>query len=523
MVQGRQAGGNFGETASLWHDTVHLPSFKALDKDIETETVIVGGGITGITAAYLLASAGMKVVLIEAASLASGTTGYTTAKVTSQHGLIYHELTAHFGAEKAGLYYKANQEALGWIEQTIRKNDVSCGFEKKPAIVYATTDEEAKTVEKEKEAYDRLGIPGELKPDIELPLPVVNALSMPDQAQFHPLMYLHYLIAELARMGVPVYEQTMAVKLEQEEPPVILTKQGFRLHSRNVVICSHFPFYDPRFYFSRMFPERSYLIACETDRPVPEGMYLSAGDPKRSVRNLTLSGKNLVLVGGENHKTGRGEATDVHYSRLSGFADRLLGENRSIARWSAQDYTTLDKVPYIGKISAGQPHIYVAAGYRKWGMTTGTFAARLLTDQILGHKSPYEALFSPSRFEADPMVRQFLIENAEVAGNLIKGKLGPEKTSIADLGNDQGAKVSLNGERVGVYKQPDGKILIVDTTCPHLGCEVNWNQSERTWDCPCHGSRFRANGEVIDGPALKPLKQIYLQNESVAGDQKTPL
>lgn len=523
MVQDHQAGQNFGETSSLWHDTVHLPSFKALDKDIETETVIVGGGITGITAAYLLASAGMKVILIEAAGLASGTTGHTTAKITAQHGLIYNELIAHFGDEKAGLYYRANQEALGWIEKTIRKNEVSCGFEKKPAIIYAATDQEANEVEKEKEAYDRLGIPGELRQTVSLPLAAANALMMPDQAQFHPLMYLHYLIAELVRMGVPVYEQTMAVELEQDTPPVILTRQGYRIHCRNVLICSHFPFYDPRFYFSRMFPERSYLIACETDRPVPEGMYLSAGDPKRSVRSLSLSGKSLVLVGGENHKTGRGEDTEVHFNRLSGFASSLLGENRQIARWSAQDYTTLDKVPYIGQISAKHPNLFLAAGFRKWGMTTGTMAAGLLADLVLERDNPYKECFSPSRFEADPMVRRFIIENAEVAGNLIKGKLGQDKKSIADLGNDQGAKVSLNGKRAGVYKQPDGKIVIVDTTCPHLGCEVNWNQSERTWDCPCHGSRFRANGEVIDGPALKPLKQIYLQNETVAGDQKTPL
>lgn len=514
---------NFKETVSVWQETVHLPEFRALDRDIETETLIVGGGITGITAAFRLASAGVKVTLIEAARLASGTTGYTTAKITAQHGLIYHELAAHFGTEKAGLYYQANQEALHWMEQMITENSVSCGFEKKPAIVYAATDQEADAVEKEKTAYDRLGIPGDLKQETKLSLPVVNALSMPDQAQFHPLMYLHYLIAELTRMGVPVYEQTMAVEVEQEKPPVIRTRQGYRIHCRNVLICSHFPFFDPRFYFSRMFPERSYLIACETDATVPDGMYLSAGDPKRSVRSLTLSGKNMVLIGGENHKTGRGEDTESHFSRLSGFAGSLLGENRQMARWSAQDYTTLDKVPYIGPISANQTHLFVAAGFRKWGMTTGTLAAGLLTDLVLEQDNPYAEIFSPSRFEADPMVRRFLIENAEVAGNLIKGKLGQEKKSIADLENDQGVIVSLNGTRAGVYKQPDGKMVIVDTTCPHLGCEVNWNQGERTWDCPCHGSRFRANGEVIDGPALKPLKQIYLQNESVAGDQKKPL
>ncbi|WP_100489068.1 FAD-dependent oxidoreductase [Sporolactobacillus pectinivorans] len=512
-----------GETSSLWRDTVHLPAFKPLETDIETEAVIVGGGITGITAAYLLASAGMKVVLIEASRLASGTTGFTTAKITAQHGLIYNELIAHFGLEKAQLYYQANQEALGWIRRLIRENDVSCDFEEQPAIVYAATDQEAKSVEQEKETYDRLGIPGRLIYTLDLPLPVKNALLLPDQAQFHPLMYLHYLVAELVKLDVPIYEETMAVAIEKGEPPVVLTKQGYRIHCRDVLICSHFPFYDNRFYFARMVPERSYLMACETDSVVPEGMYISAGDPKRSVRGLSLSGKMMALIGGENHKTGRGEDTASHFQRLIGFANAVLGENHRISQWSAQDYTTLDKVPYIGTIAMNQPHLYIAAGYRKWGMTTGTIAAALLTDQILERENPYADLFSPSRFEADPMIKNFFIENSEIAGNLIKGKLGKGQKSVADLGNDQGAIISLNGKRAGAYKNKNGKIIMVDTTCPHMGCEVNWNQGERTWDCPCHGSRFRANGEVIDGPAREPLQQLYSEEEKHNGEQETSL
>lgn len=509
------------ENSSLWRDTVHLPAFKPLETDIETEAVIVGGGITGITAAYLLASEGMKVVLIEAAQLASGTSGYTTAKITSQHGLIYDELMAHFGEEKAGLYYRANHEALDWIGQLIQKHEVHACYEIQPAIVYASTDKEAELIEKEKAAYDKLGIPGSLVYSLDLPLAIKNALLMPDQAQFHPLMYLHFMVSELVRMGVPIYENTLATTIETGQSPVVLTKQGYRIHARDVLICSHFPFYDNRFYFTRMVAERSYLLACETDSTVPEGMYLSAGDPKRSFRSLSLSGKNMALVGGENHKTGRGESTETHFQRLAGFANAVLGENRRISQWSAQDYTTLDKVPYIGKVSASQSHIHIAAGYRKWGMTTGTLAAKLLTDQILERENPYSELYNPSRFEADPMIKNFFIENGEIAGHLIKGKLEKSGKFLADLGDDQGAIVSMNGRRAGVYKNKEGKVVMVDTTCPHLGCEVNWNQGERTWDCPCHGSRFSADGAVIDGPAQKPLRKIYSEESSDAGEQNT--
>ncbi|WP_353948289.1 FAD-dependent oxidoreductase [Sporolactobacillus sp. Y61] len=508
MDQKKRVGSFPQKTSSIWRDTVHFPSFKLLNTDIETETLVVGGGITGITAAYVLASRGMKVTLIDAAQLASGTTGYTTAKITAQHGLIYNELLAHIGQEKAQLYYHANSEALEWIRQMVLNHDLRCDFTQHPAFVYATTDKEAKEIEKEKEAYDLLGIPGSLKQKINLSMNIKNALEMPDQAQFHPLMYLHFLIAELVRMGVSIYEQTLAVDLDERPSPVVHTREGFAIHCRDVLICSHFPFYDNRFYFSRMYPERSYLMACETDQPFPDGMYISASDPKRSLRSLSLSGKKGVLVGGENHKTGRGESTDIHYQRLEGFANAVLGENRKMAFWSAQDYTTVDKIPYIGRMAKNRPHVYVAAGFRKWGMTTGTLAANLLADLLLERNNPYTDLFSPARFEADPMIKRFFIENSAVAGNLIKGKI-ERGGSLDDLGSDQGAVIHFNGKRAGAYKRLDDRLTIVDTTCPHMGCEVNWNQGERTWDCPCHGSRFRATGEVIDGPAQEPLKQLY--------------
>lgn len=496
------------ETSSLWRDTVRLPSFKSLNEDIRTEVLVVGGGITGITAAYVLASRGVKVVLIDAGRLASGTTGYTTAKITAQHGLIYDELLAHIGREKAQLYYQANSEALGWIKQTVRDLEINCAYAEQPAVVYATTEREARAIEKEQAAYERLGIPGHLACASDLQIKVINMLTMPDQAQFHPLMYLRHLIAELVKMGVQIYEQTLAVDLEEGPDPVIHTGEGHTLRCRDVLICSHFPFYDHRFYFSRMYPERSYLLACETDQPLPEGMYISASDPKRSLRGLSLSGKHLVLIGGENHKTGRGESTEVHFQRLEGFADSVLGENRKIAYWSAQDYTTVDKIPYIGRHAKNQPHVYVAAGFRKWGMTTGTLAAHLLADQVLERGNPYAELFSPARFEPDPMIRQFFVENSTIAGHLIKGKLERGRP-LSDLGEGQGSVIRYNGQRAGAYKNIAGNLVIVDTTCPHMGCEVNWNQAEKTWDCPCHGSRFRATGEVIDGPAQEPLERLY--------------
>lgn len=501
------------KTNSYWLKSVHLPSFDPLNRSADADVAIVGGGITGITAAYLLAKEGLKVALIEADRLAGGTTGHTTAKITSQHGFIYDELIAHFGLEKAALHYQANQEALKWIGQLVKEHDIPCEYQELPAVLYAVTEKEAKKIDKEAKAYDKLGIQGTVTTSLELPLAIKNALVMPHQAEFHPLMYLHFLIAEIVKMGVSIYEQTVAVNIETGPPCKVETKQGHQVTARDVIVCSHFPFYDNRFYYSRMYPERSYLLAVEAEKPFPEGMYINIDDPKRSLRKTVSNGKELVLIGGENHKTGEGEDTVNHYKALAAFADETVAAKKVCYHWSAQDYTTLDKLPYIGKMKASDEHIYVAAGYRKWGMTSGIAAARLLSDCILEQDNPYQSLYAPSRFAADPDIKNFITANSRVAGHIIKGIVNKGNQSILDLKEDEGAVVQLNGKRAGAYKDKEGRLTVIDTTCTHLGCEVNWNQGERTWDCPCHGSRFKPTGEVVDGPAIKPLPRIYTEDK----------
>ncbi|MCO7125824.1 FAD-dependent oxidoreductase [Sporolactobacillus shoreicorticis] len=514
---------NFSDgTSSLWRDTVHLPAFSPLKENKITNTLIVGAGITGITAAYMLAKSGVSVMLIDADRISGGTSGNTTAKITAQHGLIYDRLIHSIGEEKAALYYQANKEALHWIGKHVNDQDLQCNYEIQPAVVYATTEQEEKQVEKEKEAYERLGILGSITHSIDLPIEIKNALIMPGQAQFHPLMYLHELLADLVKMNVSIFEKTLATDVQdQKSESFVITQQGFRIRCQHVLICSHFPFYDNRFYFSRMFPERSYLIACKTAGDPPEGMYISAGTPKRSIRGLRLNHKNYLLIGGENHKTGRGESIDAHYQHLADFAYTHFGLHKAAAHWSAQDFTTLDQVPYIGRLAKNNPRVLVAAGFHKWGMTTGTLAAQLMTDLVLERANPYAELFSPSRFEAAPMLASFLVENMKTAGQLIKGKLSKPEPLDGHLQRDCGIVASLHGRKVGAYRDKDGNLTVVDATCPHMGCEVNWNQDERTWDCPCHGSRFKANGEVLDGPAKKSLSLLFSESDHQSKTQNT--
>jgi Rieske Fe-S protein len=237
-------------------------------------------------------------------------------------------------------------------------------------------------------------------------------------------------------------------------------------------------------------------------------MYISADSPTRSIRYTPIDGENLIIIGGENHKTGQGIDTIKHFEALEAFAEDVFGIKKYDYRWSAQDLVTLDKVPYIGPITSEREHILVATGFKKWGMTTGTVAGRLLADYVLNNENPYKELYSPSRFHADPDLQSLVSTNVDVAKHLIKGKLEIVPGDPDDLTDGEGSVVMYNGQRAGAYKDENGKLYIVDTTCTHLGCECEWNHAEKTWDCPCHGSRYAYSGDVIEGPAKKALKLL---------------
>ncbi|MEN1969428.1 FAD-dependent oxidoreductase [Lentibacillus sp. N15] len=496
---------------AYWVDSVAFPEFPELDQSIQADIGIVGGGIVGITAAYLLSQQKMNVVLLDANRLANGTTGHTTAKITAQHGLIYDELIQHFGIDKTKLYYQAAMEAKQLIEDLIKEHDISCEYQEEDAYLFTNASSYVEKLETEKKAYDQLGIPGELTDHMPLNLPIKSVLVMKDQAQFHPLKYLKALVEEAVNNGVRIFEQTTATDVEYTKHPAIVTRNGHRVKCRYVIEASHYPFYDGQgLYPARMYPERAYAIAMKTTKEFPGGMYINAETPTRSIRTTTINGEEMWLIVGEKHKTGQGKSTSKHYEALQDFAETNFGISEYLYRWSTQDLTTLDKVPYIGKVTENQQNVFVATGFRKWGMTGGTIAAKVISDLISKEESPYEELFSPSRFQADPAVKEFAKANADVAKHLIKGKLEYTNDNIKDLEPDQATTTRIHGKRTGVYKDADNRLYAVDTTCTHLGCEVNWNAGDRTWDCPCHGSRYSFTGEVIEGPAKEPLNKIEL-------------
>lgn len=498
---------NFPE--SYWR-TYPLPHFPPMTTNNETQVGVIGGGIAGVITAYLLTKAGKQVTLVEARDFLSGVTGHTTAKITAQHRVIYDELIRTFGKENARLYYEANIEGLALIKNISEELEIDCDFEMKKAVVYATTTKGAQQITKEAQAYEELGITAYLTEGRleELPFDTKLALTMPEQAQFHPVKFLAALIKEIQRLGGKIYEHTRAVELKDET--TVIMENGTTLHCEKVVVASHYPFNDFNgLYFSKLTISRSYALAVQIMGTVPNGMYISVESPTRSLRAIRdKNGKELLLMGGDSHQTGKSEShTQDHYHNLGKFVQKFFPIQAIPFHWSAQDMTTLDKVPYIGQISKGSPDVLVATGFNKWGMAMGAFSGKLLTDLIVKEPTVYAEFFSPTRGKLKATdIKQFVTKNATVGKDLIVSKVRKASLIPEDLQLDEGGLVTVEGEKLGGYRDEAGQLHLVKTTCTHLGCGLTWNNAERSWDCPCHGSRFSYSGEVLDGPAVRPLE-----------------
>lgn len=424
---------------SLWKATVSLPEFPELVGDIRTDVLIVGGGIAGILTAYLLHEKGVKYVLVEKGRICSGTTGNTTAKITFQHGLIYDKILKSDGTEAARKYLAANRAAFDKYAELCGKTE--CDYEIKDNYVYSTNDR--RKLEKEVEALEKIGYIADLCENVPLPIKTVGAVKFPDQAQFNPLKFLSS-VAE----GLNIYEDTFVREMRGN---TAVTDKG-KIHADTVIAATHFPFINKHgSYFLKLYQHRSYVIALENAQDV-NGMYVDECDTGLSFRNY----EGLLLLGGGGHRTGK---KGGNWAELRAFAAKKYPNSREKHFWATQDCMSLDGIPYIGRYSAKTHGFYVASGFNKWGMTGSMTAAMLLSDMILGKRNGFASVFDPSRSIVKP---QLFINGAEAVCNL----LTPSKKR-----------------------------------CPHLGCALKWNEAERSWDCPCHGSRFTEHGRVLDNPA----------------------
>jgi glycine/D-amino acid oxidase-like deaminating enzyme len=445
---------------SLWLEGRQRADRPALDRDVGIDVAVIGAGIVGLTTALLLEREGMSVAVLEMRHAGAGASGYNTAKVTSLHGLTYRQLANTLGRDKARVYGEANEAGIARVFELSDELGIDCDLRRKPNYTYTEDAAELDQVREEAEVAAELGLPAAYVEELDLPYAVAGAVRFDDQAEFHPVKYLDGIAAALSGR---IYEGTAATGIGSGR---VNTARGPRVSAEHVVVATHLSFLDRGLYFARCHPERSYVVAGRAQNP-PAGMYLSTESPAHSIR----AHGDWLLVGGESHKTGQADAA-ARYERLSAWARERFGLDPEL-RWATQDQMPVDGVPYVGRHDPVSPNLWVATGFKKWGLAMGTAAAELLAERIAGREHRWSELFDPNRIRARAGAMSFVKENANVAYHFA-------------------------ADRIRRHGAP---------RCTHLGCLLDWNAAEETWDCPCHGSRFAASGEVIEGPAVRPLER----------------
>lgn len=467
------------EEKSFWIDNFKTENYKSLEEDITTKVCIIGGGITGISTAYYLAKKGIDVTVLEKDFLASKTTGHTTGKISIQHGLFYKYLVDTYGTKYAEAYLKANNKAMNNIENIIKEENINCDFEKRDSFVFATSPEKYKSIKDEVDICKKLGISASLEEKIELQNPIQAAIKLKNQAQFNSVKYINGLCNSIISNGGKIYENSQVIDLKKKDNKFELLVKSidseYKVLAEEIVVATRYPLFNfPGMYFIKTYQELEYAICAEVNQNLENfDMYLSADTPSVSYRSvLGKNGKRYLLTIGNGNKTGKTNNING-FEFLEDNLKKYFGDYNILYKWTAEDCISLDKIPYIGKYSNLSKDIYVATGFKKWGMTTSNIAANIITDEILEKSNKFSVIFDSTRLNP--------IKNKDEMENMLK-------ESYSSLVKEN------------ILKSKEKKY------CTHLGCELNYNEVTDTWDCPCHGSRFTKDGKVIEGPAQKDLE-----------------
>jgi glycine/D-amino acid oxidase-like deaminating enzyme/nitrite reductase/ring-hydroxylating ferredoxin subunit len=495
---------------SYWIDSAPTPTASAPALPNKVDVAVLGAGIAGLTTAYLLAGRGRSVAVIEARELAAGTSGHTTAKVTAQHGLIYDRLARRFGPDRARWYGESQLAALAWLSAAVRDTGIACDWEDRDSLVYTTRPDGLPALRAEAETAAKLGLPADFTTKVDLPFEVAGAVRFTGQAQFHPRRWLLGLAERIAEAGGSLHPGVRATALDEGDPCRVETTAG-ALRARDVVVTTHYPVFDRGGYFARLAPLRDLVVAGPVPADsAPPAMYV-ANDTHHSIRTTPLEdGRRLLVVGGEHYRTGAVSDVTRRYEALAGWARERLGLDEVTHHWSAHDMSTVDGMPYIGRYHPFAKRVWVATGFGAWGMTNGTLTGLILADLIAGTENRWSSLYDPDRFNSASAIG-LLRDNAAVAkhfvGDHVESLGGPD---VGELAPWQGTVVWRGTRPVAVHRDEDGTLGAVSARCTHLGCLVRWNDAERSWDCPCHGSRFGRDGAVLQGPATHPLARVDL-------------
>ena len=432
---------------SIWNTTIDLPRFDSLKNNLKTDVLIIGGGLSGLLVASKLKELGVQCVLVEAGRICSGVTLNTTAKITSQHALIYNKIYKMYGLEKAEMYYKANQDAVSEFKNKCKT--INCDFEEKSAFVYSLNRSDK--INNEMEILNKIKAQFIFRKEIELPFNIAGAIEFENQAQFNPLKFVESIIEELN-----IFENTKILGFDGEA----FVTTNARIFSEKAIVSTHFPIFNKfGLYPLKLYQDRSYVMALKNATSL-NGMYIDENETGLSFRNY----KDVLLLGGGSHRTGKQGGA---FKELNVFRNRYYPHSKEINRWATQDCMTLDGIPYIGRYSKRTSDIFVATGFNKWGLTSSMVASNILSDLVMGNNNEYAELYSPSRKVLHPQLFTNIIETA------------------------------VN--------------ILTPTTprCPHLGCALKWNSAEKSWDCPCHGSRFSETGELLNNPATADIKNTH--------------
>jgi len=498
-----------GARKSIWQEEVKkFSSGQALEEWYDV--AIVGAGITGISTAVRLQKEGQKCIVLEANNIGFGTTGGTTAHLNDFFDTTYAQAIKDFGLHNAKLLKYVGIEAKNIIRNNIREFNISCDFQSKPGYLFALDDEQEKRLDAILKGASQVGHPMAQIADTPFPFAFKKAAVIPDQAQFHPIKYIRSLAEAFIRLGGVLVEDCLCENHDENGDFVVLQSTKGSITAQSVIYATHIPPRINMLHFMNA-PYRSYAIAFRLRDYHPKELGYDLAEPYHYYRTQHINGEDLLIAGGEDHKTGHADDTGECFSRLENYVREHFDVDTAVYSWSSQYYEPVDGLPYIGVLPGSQGKVYTATGFRGNGMIFGTITSQILGDLILKGSNKYKNLFNPKRIKPITGFNNFVKEQAAVVMDFAKDKIFAEKVnSLAELSEGQAKVAKYEGESYAVYKEKGGKFHLLKSTCPHAKCEVRWNSAEISWDCPCHGSRFNVNGKMLTGPTVKNLQRIEL-------------